>query len=630
MKPAQYSILTFCLLFLSKAALSQPLIYTDEFNLDQKGGGEYYENWVEPGQANYLVSTREELVDALSQATFGQIIYVDDDAEINLGTYAFLQIPDGVTLASGRGREGSSGALLFTEAWGNSRLIFELHDRSNIRITGLRFKGPYFAADTSRCDGEEVDAVNIRSSQAIEIDNNEFFGWPRAAINIINSQSIEVHHNALHHNRRNVSAGQCQDGQLGQAVATNLSKDLNIEHNIFQYNGQDIVSREEPWEAPADYSYRFTAAYNLVLGGNIGENFVFYRRSPHNFNFYITHSFEIHHNAFFKPSGAGIRLDLQPVLFARVYDNVFSHSNQGSAVELLYGSESIYVFDNHYGEPKPNDWKISLSGNQGWQYRRFTSHDFDSVAWGDFDGDGATDAFLADGKHWYLSSKAKKSWKKINTSAAPLKDLRFGDFNGDGKTDVFRANGKHWYVSWSGTSGWQKIGTSVVLVKDLYVGDFNGDGIDDLLTDVVNSGAWSVSWSGRSGWDLVLSRPATRLSETRFADLDGNGITEVYWAEGTRLRQAISRDKGGFFRFINTGTWEYFSGGISIEELRFADFDGDGKDDFFRVKNSKWYVGLSRGFEKTEWRGVNRSSIHIEDLAVHDFTGNGKADVMSH
>jgi len=75
------------------------------------GGGEGYSEIVT--QYDYLVTNKTELLDALGQAVAGEVVYVADDAEIDLtGEYSTV-IPEAVTLASGRGRGGSEGALLF-------------------------------------------------------------------------------------------------------------------------------------------------------------------------------------------------------------------------------------------------------------------------------------------------------------------------------------------------------------------------------------------------------------------------------------------------------------------------------------------------------------------------------------
>ena len=63
------------------------------------------------------------------------------------------------------------------------------------------------------------------------------------------------------------------------------------------------------------------------------------------------------------------------------------------------------------------------------------------------------------------------------------------DFNGDGKTDIFLANGKTWRVSWGGKTKWERLGTSSYKKDQLGFEDFNGDGIDDAY-DIHNGGTY--------------------------------------------------------------------------------------------------------------------------------------------
>ena len=51
----------------------------------------------------------------------------------------------------------------------------------------------------------------------------------------------------------------------------------------------------------------------------------------------------------------------------------------------------------------------------------------------------------------------------INTTGYDLARLALGDFNGDGKTDLFRADGGKWYVSTGGIESWKKINQSGII-----------------------------------------------------------------------------------------------------------------------------------------------------------------------
>ena len=77
------------------------------------GGGEGYPDVVDPTwPVVTVVSTLGELSAALGAAVAGDIVYVADDAEIDL-TGESLCVPAGVWLAGGRGVGGAAGGLLY-------------------------------------------------------------------------------------------------------------------------------------------------------------------------------------------------------------------------------------------------------------------------------------------------------------------------------------------------------------------------------------------------------------------------------------------------------------------------------------------------------------------------------------
>ncbi|WHI50463.1 VCBS repeat-containing protein [Microbulbifer sp. MLAF003] len=606
------------LVFFSGGVFPQSLLYSSEFDLKRKGGGELYGSWVSVNQANYIVSTREELQNALAQASAGQIVYVSDNAEIDLTGYWDLDIPSGVTLASGRGQDGALGGLLFTDEM-SKRGLFNLGDRSDIRITGLRFKGPFAGIETDDCGNRDADGIRVMSSSSVEIDNNEFFAWPFSGIKINSSRAIDIHHNHIHHNRRSERTEGCRFYGLGYGVVTDTSQDVTIRHNLFHHNRHDIASA-----GSIDEWTEYEAAYNLVLGGANSHSFDVHggddkdHRDDHN----AGHYFLYHHNIFYNPNYTAVKVRGIPIKGAWVFDNVFSHHDKEFAVRQHYvtgnltvGKDEVGVAKpNVYGEKVPGYWSISYSGDQYWEWRRFEDEDFNNFGWGDFDGDGATDALLANGSDWFTSPKAKGDLTKLVSSSVTKDKLRFGDFNGDGKTDVFRASGEGWYVVWSGKGTWNRIGTSSTTVDSLSFADFDGDGITDIVHN--SKGTWSVSWSGTSGWK-TLNTNMPDFSDSVIGDFNGDGIADVLKADGTYWWVSLS----GQDPWIKWGISK-----ITVDRMKLADFDGDGTSDIFIVSNSDWLVSFSG---KSGWEKINASSVSIQDLVIKDFNGDGKADVLT-
>lgn len=107
------------------------------------GGGNGYANIITKG--DYTVKDLDALVNALSKATTGQIVFIPGETELDLTArihieQLVLEVPEGITLAGDRGHNGSKGALLTSDALRTPVMIRTTG--SNVRITGLRIRGP--------------------------------------------------------------------------------------------------------------------------------------------------------------------------------------------------------------------------------------------------------------------------------------------------------------------------------------------------------------------------------------------------------------------------------------------------------------------------------------------------------
>jgi len=108
------------------------------------GGGEGYTRIITEG--DFTVSTPDELLAALKQTVAGQVIYLDPEGDFDFTTLVFAEekfvigIPEGVTLASNRGQNGSRGAVIYSDNFATRPLIRTLGP--NVRLTGLWLRGP--------------------------------------------------------------------------------------------------------------------------------------------------------------------------------------------------------------------------------------------------------------------------------------------------------------------------------------------------------------------------------------------------------------------------------------------------------------------------------------------------------
>ena len=67
---------------------------------------------------------------------------------------------------------------------------------------------------------------------------------------------------------------------------------------------------------------------------------------------------------------------------------------------------------------------------------RFGTDTIRDLATGDFDGDGVTDAFIANGTAWFYSRGGKRPWELLHASTKRIDELGFADVDDDGVTDV--------------------------------------------------------------------------------------------------------------------------------------------------------------------------------------------------
>ncbi|MCK5661733.1 MAG: hypothetical protein KAH86_10250, partial [Methanosarcinales archaeon] len=279
--------------------------------------------------------------------------YVTDSASIDLTSESNIAIPAGVTLASGRGRGGSLGALLYANHIGvpGAHTIFE-SGGEGIRITGLRIDGRDYNMEGAGGSWSK----GIFSKYNIEVDNNELFGFSHAAVNLksafVGSDS-HIHHNYIHHNT--------QTG-LGYGVAIDTplheNADVMIEANLFDWNRHSIASSGRP-------TVNYIARYNVQLGN--GTNHAF---DVHGDGADASHvggnagnTILIYGNTFYPilspSSGArqlGVNIRGVPVNKAEVYDNYFYDTRYAAIRQRDWNGNTItdynyinmFVHDNCY------------------------------------------------------------------------------------------------------------------------------------------------------------------------------------------------------------------------------------------------------------------------------------------
>lgn len=548
------------------------------------GGGAGYNKLIPHTSADFYVVNKNDLLSALTDASNGDVIYVEDTAVIDLTGEEGLLLNQGITLASGRGTldglNSRKGALLFTNSF--PRPLFETKGEG-VRITGIRIKGA-----SSSPEEEQPKSIGIKSLfKSFEIDNCEVFNWTHAAIDAYNSAYI--HHNNIHHNRRH---------RLGYGVEVNRSKaDVLIEANLFNANRHAIAGTGH-----REQNYR--ARYNLSLwssNGHVVDMHQECRMVPFAESIYAGNSIVIENNTFLNINHNTIHVRGDPFYELVVRNNAFSGVQDGEVIVDDYEKQpknsAVLVSRNKPdldkgtciipSEIKIDPSKIKVSSNNCYNYRT-----------------------------WVASSGATDDWFLLAQSNVDISELAFGDFNGDRKTDVIRGTGDVWLVSWGGTSVWEQINVSSYDFSDLAIGDFNGDGKDDVFR--ANGNEWLVSFSATSGW-VHLGNSSFLVSELAFGDFDGNGATDIFRGNGSNWYVSYSY-KSGRSGWVHINESEYPTSALSL-----GDFNGDGKTDVFLGTGEKWYISWSG---TSGWDYVGKSSYTSSELIFGDFTGDNQTDIL--
>ncbi|MHA6804056.1 hypothetical protein [Salinifilum ghardaiensis] len=261
----------------------------------EQGGGKTY-NGGPGGQPAYRVDDAKGLKRALSKASSGEIIRVEDDAVIDLTGDEGLSVPSGVIIAGGRGNNGSSGGVLLTQrnttGTPDEDLPLFAVEGSGVRFTGLRIQGPRLA-DYWDPEGYDTPGEHTEYKTRIigglkflgddgRVDNCQMYGFTHAAVSFGYAKSsgasgrveyCSIHNNPMEHYGYGVNVW-----GVGSAAI--------IEWNYFDYNRHSIAGY-----GGADNHY--TARNNLV-----GPNPISHAFDMHGKSGVAGGTILIHHNTF--------------------------------------------------------------------------------------------------------------------------------------------------------------------------------------------------------------------------------------------------------------------------------------------------------------------------------------------
>jgi hypothetical protein len=97
------------------------------------------------------------------------------------------------------------------------------------------------------------------------------------------------------------------------------------------------------------------------------------------------------------------------------------------------------------------------------------------LALGDFDGDGLTDVFSADGTAWRYHPGGRGAITLSAPNDLRVGKLRFADLSGDGRTDVFYGNGRRWRYKDGGAGAWIELAIASEESAQVWLANFDGN-----------------------------------------------------------------------------------------------------------------------------------------------------------
>ncbi|KAL4939991.1 hypothetical protein BDV06DRAFT_224534, partial [Aspergillus oleicola] len=283
-----------------------------------------------------------------------------------------------------------------------------------------------------------------------------------------------------------------------------------------------------------------------------------------------------------------------------------------------------------------------------------------SIRLADMDGDGKDDyAYIdQDGAIWLWYNRGS-----ADTSMA-IDGIRFADIDGDGKDDYIwldpETGASTVYVNegpddsdvlgwaWRPLNGGQPIASGAAPASRVQFGDVNGDGMADYLvldpetgelTAYLNEGA-DEDFDNNWRWNPIGSI-ATGLgpgANVRFADIDGDGFDEYIFLKdngGTTIYRNVFNDDTPDTQWRAMSDADASGIGQRPEEISFHDINGDGKADYIwtRALDGAAYVWLNNYPNTPTWleRGQIASGVGSSGMTIRwaDLQNTGRASYIT-
>jgi hypothetical protein len=224
--------------------------------------------------------------------------------------------------------------------------------------------------------------------------------------------------------------------------------------------------------------------------------------------------------------------------------------------------------------------------------------------------------------------------------------MALGDFTGDGKADIVSVEpdgtGKYRYMlgisSGAGVTSWSTILPGMSLPSSMALGDFTGDGKADIVSvEPDGTGKYrymlgTSSGAGVSSWTPILSGMGLP-SRMALGDFTGDGKADIVSVEpegNGKYRYMLGTSSGS-----GVSSWGMILPGMGLpSRMAVGDFTGDKKADIVSVEpegNGKYryMLGTSSGAGVSSWNPVLPGMSEPSFFNLGDLTGDGKADIVS-
>ena len=220
----------------------------------------------------------------------------------------------------------------------------------------------------------------------------------------------------------------------------------------------------------------------------------------------------------------------------------------------------------------------------------------------------------------------QNGWNYQSAITTPLigQNNRFGvktfadygvcDIDGDGTDDLFLATGANWWWSSGGKMQWTFLRAATERLADVGLGDVDGDG----RCDVIAGSPVRIARGGSGVWEPIPEAAGADFASLRFGDFNGDGRTDFF-----------RRDSAGSWFILSPGVFpwtEINNSSVPLGGLRFGHFNADRIVDVIAVSGGKWSVSYGG---RTQWQQLNRiRGESLDGLLIGDINGNGRDDMI--